>query len=275
MNSIQLSYSNLKKKKVIKYFSLIELLVVVAIIAILSSMLQPALKGAMSASRLMVCTNNHKQIGLAIAYYVNDFNQFLPSSVPNLTTQPANFGSYPTFRLRHDDGQGVGLGLLFETGQLEDKSLSLLFCPTWVKQESSQLNSHTWFNTLYTEVMDEKKGFSEITSNNRGVPMAFTSTENDTYFPGSTYTGKITMKISDLYYQTRPILLMDYMRDFNDLNTGYGGGETHGFEKNNFSAVDGSVKTVDILNIYSTVNDWSNTRNYQHDFTVWDKTGEL
>ncbi len=53
-------------------FSLIELLVVVAVIAILVSILLPALGKARSKARAISCINNVKQLGLAMAMYADD-----------------------------------------------------------------------------------------------------------------------------------------------------------------------------------------------------------
>ena len=69
--------SNKRIKRVLK-FSLIELLIVIAIIAILAGMILPAFNKAREAARAADCRSREKQIGTAFFMYANDNDQFLP-----------------------------------------------------------------------------------------------------------------------------------------------------------------------------------------------------
>ncbi|MDD7987279.1 DUF1559 domain-containing protein [Lentisphaera marina] len=61
-----------------KKFTLIEILVVVAIIGILASLLLPSLKRAREKARLASCINNQKQIAISFALYQDDSEGHYP-----------------------------------------------------------------------------------------------------------------------------------------------------------------------------------------------------
>lgn len=77
-------------------FTLLELLVVVAIIALLASILFPAFSRARENARRSSCLSNLKQIGLGIAQYTQDYDEYLPYSGSTATggRWPNKIGPY-------------------------------------------------------------------------------------------------------------------------------------------------------------------------------------
>lgn len=69
------------------HFTLLDLLIVIAIITILAGMLLPALNKAREKARSITCSNNQKQINMAIIAYQQDSDDYFPPYKTIDTTQ--------------------------------------------------------------------------------------------------------------------------------------------------------------------------------------------
>jgi prepilin-type N-terminal cleavage/methylation domain-containing protein/prepilin-type processing-associated H-X9-DG protein len=81
-------------------FTLIELLVVIAIIAILAAILFPVFAQAREKARAISCLSNHKQIGLGLTMYIQDYDSTYPLN-QNYYPDPANTLNPPPANTRH------------------------------------------------------------------------------------------------------------------------------------------------------------------------------
>ena len=75
-------------------FTLIELLVVIAIIAVLIALLLPAVQAAREAARRAQCTNNLKQLGLAVHNYISSNNVLVMQTAYPTASGPSWGWSY-------------------------------------------------------------------------------------------------------------------------------------------------------------------------------------
>ncbi|MDD5697843.1 MAG: prepilin-type N-terminal cleavage/methylation domain-containing protein [Victivallaceae bacterium] len=73
-----------------KFFTLVELLTVIAIIAILAGLLLPSLGGARKRAKLTQCMNNLKQIGNAFMSYTTEYDDTMPVAIQKPTYNPSS-----------------------------------------------------------------------------------------------------------------------------------------------------------------------------------------
>ncbi len=89
-----------RRRQSARAFTLIELLVVIAIIGILASLLLPVLSRARESGRATMCQSDLRQIYMAIRYYTDDYDGYMPpastttSDDPSAVTWPKHLGPY-------------------------------------------------------------------------------------------------------------------------------------------------------------------------------------
>lgn len=125
-------------------FTLVELLVVIAIIGILIALLLPAVQAAREAARRSQCSNNLKQVGLAVLNYESTEGWLPPGGLPTASrahgfswwVRILRFIEDQTYEELDKDGSRSGSSIgwvgnnFFNGDILRDRYFAFMYCPS-------------------------------------------------------------------------------------------------------------------------------------------------
>lgn len=145
-------------------FTLIEMLVVIAILAIVASLLLPALSRAKAQAHNAACVNNLRQLGVATRLYCNDNEERLPSA-EILPTQPID-PQHPLPRICDVLASTVG-----KSATTNQNVTSVFKCPMDnLGRFASEGSSYEWNAGLNGHRMDETRTDSAFLLLQQGNP---------------------------------------------------------------------------------------------------------
>ena len=134
-------------------FSLVELLVVIAVIAILSGLLLPALAKARTKAQQIQCLCNMKQMGVGVALYTTDFDYMMPRYYTRADSSVAwwMFNLLPPY---------LGVNQKYGVGQILASGRHPFACPSVSVTEASGYpdNSTIGYNQFLMNASDQYKG---------------------------------------------------------------------------------------------------------------------
>lgn len=222
---------NARSRCALRGFTVIEVLVAVAVIGVLIAIMLPSIALVQESARKVVCASNTRQIGIGLNFFAQDRKDALPPSVfqPTTALTPRSAGVtrpdlMDTVRIGDDSGfapgnwgRWDGIGLLYSLEYLN--APNIYYCPSHMGNHSSERYEKQW----------DLDATSEIVSNYQ--------------FRGIGPDGE--KKLYNMRAQSA--IVTDTLRSYEDLNHEAGFNVLHAGLSVSWADGDGSQQIMDLL----------------------------
>lgn len=128
------------------YFTIVELLIVISVIAILAAILLPALQAARKKAQESSCSSNLKQVGVAVAMYLGDNDDYYMAEEDDFVKEMGLLAVY--FDSKDPDGNHC---VAWNKGGYYHCAAKVLLCPSvpYAPLPSTAPSTERWYNKHY------------------------------------------------------------------------------------------------------------------------------